>query len=49
MKLNAKVIFSVKFEFKNFFHQKLAELFFPLIEKQMIESFINREQKKYYN
>ena len=42
---NCKVIFSVKFEFKNFFYQKLAELFFPLIEKQMIESFIKRAKE----
>ena len=28
----AKVIFVVGFKFKNFIHQKLAELFFPLIE-----------------
>lgn len=36
------VFFSVEFEFKNFLHQKIAELFFPLIEKKMIESFIKR-------
>ena len=38
----SKVIFSIKFEFKNFVHQKLAELFFPLIEKRMVNSFILR-------
>ena len=38
----SKVLFEVEFEFKNFFHQKLAELFFPLIENKMIESFIRR-------
>ena len=37
-----KIIFIVKFEFKNFLHQKIAELFFPLIEVKMIESFIER-------
>ena len=31
--------FTVEFEFKRFFHQKIAETFFPLIEKRMIESF----------
>ena len=31
--------FSVEFEFKRFFHQKIAETFFPLIENKMIESF----------
>ncbi len=31
--------FNVEFEFKRFFHQKIAEAFFPLIENQMIESF----------
>ena len=37
-----KVIFIVGFEFKNFMHQKLAELFFPLIEVKMMNSFIKR-------
>ena len=41
-----KIFFIVKFEFKNFFHQKLAELFFPLIESKMIESFIRRAENK---
>ena len=40
-----KVFFEVEFEFKNFFHQKLAELFYPLIEKKMIESFIHRAEQ----
>tara|TARA_A100001011_G_scaffold365131_1_gene416513 strand:+ start:382 stop:819 length:438 start_codon:yes stop_codon:yes gene_type:complete len=31
--------FNVEFEFKRFFHQKIAETFFPLIENRMIESF----------
>ena len=38
----AKVIFVVGFEFNNFIHQKLAELFFPLIEVKMMNSFIER-------
>jgi len=37
-----KVHFSVKFEFEKFFHQKLAEIFFPLIESKMIDSFKKR-------
>ena len=40
----AKVIFVVGFEFNNFIHQKLAELFFPLIEVKMIDSFIKRAE-----
>ena len=31
--------FNVEFEFKRFFHQKIAEAFYPLIENKMIESF----------
>ncbi len=31
--------FTVEFEFKRFFHQKIAEAFYPLIENKMIESF----------
>ena len=38
----AKVVFVVGFEFNNFIHQKLAELFFPLIEVKMMNSFIER-------
>ena len=38
----SKIIFNIRFEFKNFVHQKLAELFFPLIEKKMVNSFILR-------
>ena len=34
--------FNVQFEFKRFFHQKIAEAFFPLIENKMIESFKTR-------
>ena len=41
-KEKSKIKFSVEFEFKNFFHQKVAELFFPLIEVKMMKSFINR-------
>ena len=41
-KNKSKVLFSLKFEFKNFFHQKFAELFYPLVENKMIESFIKR-------
>jgi coenzyme Q-binding protein COQ10 len=36
------VNFSVHFEFKRFLHQKLAEIFYPLIENKMIESFKQR-------
>ena len=38
-KSKTKLIFSVKFEFKRFIHQKIAETFYPLIENKMIESF----------
>ena len=37
-----RVFFKVNFEFKNIFHQKFAELFFPLVEEKMITSFIER-------
>ena len=37
-----KIIFNVGFEFKDFIHQKIALLFLPLIEKNMIKSFIKR-------
>ena len=36
------VNFSVDFEFKRFLHQKFAEIFYPLIENNMIESFKQR-------
>ena len=40
LKKNRTLIsFTVEFEFKRFFHQKIAETFFPLIENKMIESF----------
>ena len=41
-KNKSKILFKVKFEFKNFFHQKIAELFFPLVESKMIKSFLER-------
>ena len=37
-----KIVFKVKFEFKKYIHQKLAELFYPLIESSMVNSFIKR-------
>ena len=37
-----KLIFNVKFEFQRLLHQKLAELFFGLIENKMIDSFKKR-------
>ncbi len=36
------ISFNVTFEFKRFFHQKIAEAFYPLIENKMIESFKER-------
>ena len=36
------VNFSVDYEFKRFLHQKFAEIFYPLIENKMIESFKQR-------
>ena len=36
------VFFDVNFEFRKFHHQKIAEFFFILIEKKMIDSFIKR-------
>ena len=41
-KNKSMIVFKVKFEFKNFFHQKIAELFFPLVESKMIKSFLER-------
>ena len=40
-----KIIFNVKFEFQRLLHQKLAELFFGLIENKMIDSFKKRADK----
>ena len=47
-KNKSKVLFSVEFEFKNIFHQKLSEFFFPLIESKMIDSFIKRADETLY-
>ena len=41
-KNKTKVIFNINFEFEKFLHQKLAEVFFSLIENKMIESFKDR-------
>ena len=41
-KNQTKIFFDINFEFKNFFHQKIAEIFFHLVEKKMINSFIKR-------
>ncbi len=38
----SKIIFEINFEFKNFIHQKIAETFYPLIERKMIKSFKER-------
>ena len=37
-KKKTKVLFKINFEFKKFLHQKLAELFFVLIEDKMINA-----------
>ena len=37
-----KIIFIIKFEFQRLLHQKMAELFFSLIESKMIGSFKKR-------
>ena len=39
------VKFNIKFEFKNFFHQKISEVFFSLVENKMMESFEERAKK----
>ena len=44
-KNKSKVLFSIEFEFKNYFHQKVAELFFPLVENKMIDSFRKRAKQ----
>lgn len=44
-KNKTNVVFIVGFQFKNFLHQRLAELFFPLIENKMMNSFIQRAKK----
>ena len=38
----SKIIFGVNFEFKNYFHQKVAETFYSLVENKMINSFKQR-------
>jgi len=42
---NSKVILNAGFEFKDFIHQKIALIFFPLIEDKMIKSFIKRAEE----
>ena len=37
-----KITFIIKFEFQRLIHQKMAELFFGLIENKMIDSFKKR-------
>ena len=44
-KKKTKVLFKINFEFQKFWHQKLAELFFVLIEDKMINSFKKRPRK----
>ena len=39
------VNFNIKFEFKNFFHQKISEVFYSLVENKMMESFEKRAEK----
>ena len=36
------LVFNVEYEFKNFFQQKISEIFYPLIENKMIDSFVKR-------
>lgn len=40
-----KVHFQIKFEFKNMIYQKMINVFFDLIENQMINSFKKRADK----
>ena len=40
-----KIIFIIKFEFQRFLYQKMAELFFGLIENKMIDSFKKRDDE----
>ena len=42
------VNFNIKFEFKNFFHQKISEVFYSLVENKMMESFEKRAKKILY-
>ena len=39
------VNFNIKFEFKNFFHPKISEVFYSLVENKMMESFEKRAKK----
>ena len=39
------VNFNIKFEFKNFFHQKISEVFYSLVENKMMESFEKRAKR----
>jgi len=41
-KSKTRVLFNIKFEFKKFLHQKLAVIFFSLIQDKMIDSFKKR-------
>ena len=43
-----KIIFIIKFEFQRLLHQKMAELFFGLIENKMIDSFKKRADEILY-
>jgi coenzyme Q-binding protein COQ10 len=43
-KNKTKVILNAGFEFNDFIHQKIALIFFPLIEDKMIKSFIKRAE-----
>ena len=44
-KNKTKILFSLKFEFKKNLHQKIAEIFFPIIEDKMVDSFVERANK----
>ena len=37
-----RIFFEISFEFEKIIHQKIAEIFFALIEKKMINSFLKR-------
>ena len=46
IKKNKTIVnFNIKFEFKNFFHQKISEVFYSLVENKMMESFEKRAKK----
>ena len=44
-KNKTKILFSLKFEFKKNLHQKIAEIFYPIIENKMVDSFVERANK----